>query len=121
RVRAMLRRRDLIQQTLLADQQHPATATDVQGIHMEPDSYTVTVDGEQIALTRTEFGLLSLLVNNPGRVFNRSYLLDTVWEENYVDGDRSVDNVILRLRKKLKSAGHSIETVWGVGYRWKRS
>jgi DNA-binding response OmpR family regulator len=53
-------------------------------------------------------------------VFSRTYLLDTIWGESYVEGDRSVDNAILRLRKKLKTYGESIDTVWGVGYRWRR-
>ena len=46
-----------------------------------------------------------------------TYLLDTVWGGNYVAGDRSVDNAVLRLRKKLGDLGEAIETVWGVGYR----
>jgi DNA-binding response OmpR family regulator len=75
------------------------------------------LDGKPLDLTRTEFGLLHLLLRNPGRVFGRSYLLDTVWGETYVPGDRSVDNAVLRLRKKLGRLGESIETVWGVGYR----
>jgi two-component system phosphate regulon response regulator PhoB len=56
-------------------------------------------------------------MRNPGRAFSRAYLLDTVWGEDYVTGDRSVDNTILRLRKKLGSMGSAIETVWSVGYR----
>jgi DNA-binding response OmpR family regulator len=59
-----------------------------------------------------------LLLRSPGRAFSRSYLLDTVWGENYVAGDRSVDNAILRLRKKLGPLGDAIETVWGIGYRF---
>ncbi|MBN1935093.1 MAG: winged helix-turn-helix transcriptional regulator, partial [Anaerolineae bacterium] len=43
--------------------------------------------------------------------------LDAVWGENYVAGDRSVDNTVLRLRKKLGAMGNQIETVWGIGYR----
>jgi len=56
-------------------------------------------------------------LRNPGRAFSRSYLLDTVWGEDFVAGDRSVDNAVLRLRKKLGDWGAAIETVWGVGYR----
>ena len=64
-----------------------------------------------------EFSLLHLLLRSPGRAFSRAYLLDTVWGETYVGGDRSVDNTILRLRKKLGMLGETIETVWGIGYR----
>ena len=95
------------------------TALVMGDLRIEPDQHSVSVQGEIIDLTKTEFALLYLLVSNQGRVFSRSYLLDTVWGENYIDGDRSVDNAILRLRKKLMTMGDSIETVWGVGYRWK--
>jgi DNA-binding response OmpR family regulator len=61
--------------------------------------------------------LLHLLVRNKGRAFSRAYLHDAVWGEPAVEGDRSVDNTVLRLRKKLGSLGDAIETVWGVGYR----
>ena len=54
-----------------------------------------------------------------GRAFSRAYLLDTVWGETYMGGDRSVDNAMLRLRKKLGPIGDRTETVWGVGYRYK--
>jgi DNA-binding response OmpR family regulator len=121
RVRAMLRRRALIEQTLTADQRVGGAPINAGALCINPEAYTATLEGSAIDLTRTEFSLLSLLVSNPGRVFSRAYLLDTVWGENYIDGDRSVDNAVLRLRRKLKSTGDSIETVWGVGYRWKRS
>ena len=121
RVRAMLRRRALIQQTLLADQSSAGSVIESDTLRIAPEAHTVTLDDEAIDLTRTEFALLYLLVSNAGRVFSRAYLLDTVWGENYVDGDRSVDNIVLRLRKKLKHRGDCLETVWGVGYRWKRA
>jgi DNA-binding response OmpR family regulator len=61
-----------------------------------------------------------LLARNPGRTFSRNYLLETVWGETYIAGDRSVDNAILRLRKKLEALGDAVETVWGIGYRFNR-
>ena len=64
-----------------------------------------------------ELELLALLLRHPGRAFSRTYLLDVVWGVEAVSGDRSVDNTILRLRRKLGHAGDLIETVWGVGYR----
>lgn len=121
RVRAMLRRRELIQQTVAADQAPSGAMVTTGALHIDPDAHTASVDGEPIDLTRTEIALVYLLVSNGGRVFSRAYLLDTIWGADYVDGDRSVDNTVLRLRKKLKSVGDCIETVWGVGYRWKRS
>jgi Transcriptional regulatory protein, C terminal len=75
------------------------------------------LDNIPLELSPTEFSLLHLLLRSPGRAFSRAYLLDTVWGETYVGGDRSVDNTILRLRKKLGALGETIETVWGIGYR----
>jgi DNA-binding response OmpR family regulator len=121
RVRAMLRRREIIEQTVTADQNASGSALVVGGLKLEPDAYTVTLNERVVDCTRTEFGLLYLLASNPGRVFSRAYLLETVWGEHYVDGDRSVDNMVLRLRKKLPLIEECIETVWGVGYRWKRA
>ena len=77
----------------------------------------MTLDGVPLDLSPIEFALLHLLLRNPGRVFSRAYLLDTIWGETYVGGDRSVDNTILRLRKKLGKLGEAIETVWGIGYK----
>jgi DNA-binding response OmpR family regulator len=120
RVRAMLRRRELIEQTIVADQAASGMVMHAGNLRIEPDSHLVSVDDDPIDLTRAEFALLYLLVSNSGRVFSRAYLVDTIWGADYVNGDRSVDNTILRLRKKLKTAGDCIEAVWGVGYRWKR-
>jgi DNA-binding response OmpR family regulator len=119
RVRAMLRRVELIQQTLQSDRSQ-AEQTIVQGdLHLDPVAHQVTLAGQPLDLSPTEFALLHLLMRNPGRAFSRTYLLDTVWHEDYVSGDRSVDNAVLRLRKRLGHMGNEIETVWGVGYRWR--
>jgi DNA-binding response OmpR family regulator len=121
RVRAMLRRRELIEQTIVADQAASGSVIHAGSLHIEPDSHLASIDNDPIDLTRTEFALLYLLVSNAGRVFSRAYLVDTIWGADYVEGDRSVDNTVLRLRKKLKTVGECIEAVWGVGYRWKRA
>ena len=117
RVRALLRRIAHVQQILEADRWPETSAVRYSGLCLEPEAYRATLDGKPLDLTRTEFDLLHLLMRNPGRAFSRAYLLDTVWGENYVAGDRSVDNAILRLRRKLGEMGEAIETVWGVGYR----
>jgi DNA-binding response OmpR family regulator len=118
RVHALLRRVEQIQQMLQTDRAADATAIESGGLRLDPSAYRATLHGEPIDLSRTEFDLLSLLLRNPGRAFSRAYLLDTVWGETYVGGDRSVDNAMLRLRKKLGQIGDRIETVWGVGYRY---
>jgi len=118
RVRALLRRIERVQQILEADRAKADTALTYGPLSLDPQAYRAApLAGEPLDLTRTEFELLHLLLRNPGRAFSRSYLLDTVWGENYVAGDRSVDNAVLRLRRKLGPLGEAIETVWGVGYR----
>jgi DNA-binding response OmpR family regulator len=117
RVRALLRRIERVQQILDDDRQVAGPPLSHGPLCVNPQTRQAHLDGECLELTRTEFDLLCLLLRNPGRVFSRTYLLDTVWGENYVAGDRSVDNAILRLRKKLGPVGDIIETVWGVGYR----
>ena len=117
RVRALLRRISHVQQILAEDRRRDRAAVRYAGLYLEPDSYTASLNDNRLDLTRTEFELLSFLLRNPGRAFSRAYLLDAVWGESYVAGDRSVDNAILRLRRKLGDLGDAIETVWGVGYR----
>lgn len=117
RVRALLRRAEMIQQVMSADH---ASSNDilVHGtLSLDPQSHMAQLENVPLDLSPTEFALLHLFMRSPGRAFSRSYLLDTVWGETYVGGDRSVDNSVLRLRKKLGVIGENIETVWGVGYR----
>jgi ABC-type uncharacterized transport system ATPase subunit len=72
------------------------------------------MDRVPLDLTRTEFELLHFLLRNPGWAFGRSYLLDAVWGEHYVAGDRSVDNAVLRLRRHqialLRRVGALVES-----------
>ena len=117
RVRALLRRSDLIRQTLSADRSGAAETLVRGALRVDPEAHQATLDGAALDLSPTEFALLCLLLKSPGRAFSRAYLLDTLWQEAYIGGDRSVDNVVLRLRKKLGAMGDEIETVWGVGYR----
>jgi DNA-binding response OmpR family regulator len=120
RVRALLRRIERVEQILAADRAGADAALTYGPLRLDPEAYRATLDGDPLDLTRTEFELLHLLLRNPGRAFSRSYLLDTVWGETYITGDRSVDNAILRLRRKLGALGEAIETVWGVGYRLRK-
>ncbi len=117
RVRALLRRADLVQQILTSDQGEAIEPLAYKSLHLNPQAHLATLDGETLDLSPTEFSLLDLLLRSPGRAFSRSYLLDTLWGESYVGGDRSVDNTVLRLRKKLGMLGEDVETVWGIGYR----
>lgn len=120
RVQALLRRLELIKQILAGDRGQPpeAAAPLVHGpLRLDSAARLAYLNGEPTDLSSAEFDLLHLFLRNPGRAFSRSYLLDTIWGEDYVAGDRSIDNMVLRLRKKLGKVGNEIETVWGIGYR----
>ncbi len=80
--------------------------------------HEVTVKGEHIQLTLTEFKLLSSLLETVGQVKTREYLLENIWDHSDGVFSRTIDTHIQRLRTKLKDAGHHIETVRGVGYRF---
>jgi two-component system phosphate regulon response regulator PhoB len=77
------------------------------------------VDGKAVNLTVTEFRIVHLLARRPGWVFSRDQIINAVRGEDYPVTERSVDVQIVGLRKKLGEAGNSIETVRGVGYRFK--
>ena len=117
RVRAMLRRVEMLRETLSADQAGAGEVLARGPLRLDPQAHLAELDGMPLDLSPTEFALLHLLLRSPGRAFSRAYLLDTVWQESYIGGDRSVDNAVLRLRKKLGPLGEDIETVWGIGYR----
>jgi DNA-binding response OmpR family regulator len=87
-------------------------------LHILPTEHSVRLDGQEIDLTPKEYDLLTLLASHPGWVFKREVLLQQVWGESYEGFDRTIDNHITRLRKKLGPVGEKIETVWGVGYRF---
>jgi DNA-binding response OmpR family regulator len=117
RVRALLRRHELIRQTILADRAPDPAPLGYGPLRVDPAHHLAELAGQPVDLTPHEFALLRLFVANPGRTFSRTYLLDTVWPADCVTGDRAVDNAVSRLRKKLGPAGEAIEAVWGVGYR----
>ncbi|MBV9615770.1 MAG: response regulator transcription factor [Ktedonobacteraceae bacterium] len=79
----------------------------------------VQVDGQEVDLTPKEYELLVLLASHPGWVFKREVLLQQAWGDSYEGFDRTIDNHVTRLRRKLGQVGEKIETVWGVGYRLK--
>ena len=80
--------------------------------------HEVTVKGQPIQLTLTEFKLLTSLLETVGQVKTREYLLEHIWDHGDGVFSRTIDTHIQRLRTKLKEAGHHIETVRGVGYRF---
>jgi DNA-binding response OmpR family regulator len=111
RVRALLRRVERVQQIVTHDREQSTTCLAYQNLSLEPEQHQAKVGDQPVDLTPIEFNLLYLLLRNPGRIFSRTYLLETVWGESYVEGSRSVDNTILRLRKKMGDMADVIETV----------
>ena len=87
-----------------------------QGLEMNLDKKTVTVDGEDVPFTKTEFELLKLLLEERGRVFSRQELIDKVWPKDVLVLDRTVDVNITRLRKKIGRFSKCIVTRLGFGY-----
>jgi len=116
RVRAMLRRVDLLREGSFAEATPPVLESGP--LRVDLGQHVVTVEGRAVELTPKEFDLLVMLVRHPGRAFGRDYLVEKVWGYDYSGFDRTVDTHILRLRKKLGQVGERIETVWGIGYRF---
>ena len=87
-----------------------------KGLTVDQTTKTVAVDGVEVALTRTEFDLLALLLSHQGQVFSRQQLLDSVWPDDVIVTDRTVDVNITRLRKKLGAYAACIVTRPGFGY-----
>lgn len=110
RVRAVLRRT-----TSPAEQQAPQVIY-YQGIEMNLGKKTVSIDGEEIPFTKTEFELLHLLLEERGRVFSRQELIDRIWPKDVLVLDRTVDVNITRLRKKIGRFSKCIVTRLGFGY-----
>lgn len=93
----------------------------LSGLVIDPERHEVLAHGEKVELTYTEFGILTMLAKRPGRVFTRNQIIDAVRGSDYPVTDRSVDVQIVGLRKKLGDCGNLIETVRGVGYRFKET
>ncbi|MFQ7876760.1 response regulator transcription factor [Enterocloster sp.] len=86
-----------------------------QQLRLDLDNYQVFVAGEETSLTKREFEILKMLLENQGKVMTREILLEQLWQYEFYGNDRVVDNHIKNLRRKL--GGSYIETVKGVGYR----
>lgn len=87
-----------------------------QGLQLNLDKKTVSIDGEDVAFTKTEFELLRLLLEEKGRVFSRQELIDRIWPKDVLVLDRTVDVNITRMRKKIGKFAKCIVTRLGFGY-----
>ena len=96
-----------------------ASVLNIHEFQIHPGRREVLVKGKPVSLTFTEFGILHYLARRPGWVFTRTQIVDAVRGDDYPVTDRSVDVQVVGLRKKLGKAGEYIETVRGVGYRFR--
>jgi two-component system, OmpR family, alkaline phosphatase synthesis response regulator PhoP len=113
RVEAVLRRAGADSQKSILDVVRQA------GLEINPGKVEVLVHGEKIDLTQSEFKILQFLAQRPGWVFTRMQIVEAIRGENYSVTDRTIDFQMVGLRKKMGPLGGMIETVRGVGYRFK--
>lgn len=116
RIKAVLRRTESEQNV---SNNGNSNVVSVANLRIDSDRHEVLVDGRPVELTATEFKLLRLLASKPGRVFTRQQIIESIHEGFAAVTDRSVDVQVVALRKKLTTAGDHIQTVRGVGYRFK--
>ena len=121
RVRAVLRR---TAHTMSQQVETPTSASDdrirYEGIVLDLNAKTVTLDGEELVCTKLEFELLAFFLQHPGRVYSREDLLKYCWPQDVLVLDRTVDVNITRLRKKIGRYGKQIKTRVGYGYYFEK-
>lgn len=115
RVKAVLRRTNS-QRTSPKEKKSPLNEIRFEGIVLQEDVKTATLDGEELPLSKLEYELLELFIKNPNRVFGRNDLLERCWPQDVSVLDRTVDVNITRLRKKIGVYGQYLKTRVGYGY-----
>ncbi|MDR3583903.1 MAG: response regulator transcription factor [Desulfosporosinus sp.] len=114
RIRAVLRRLDISEEQSKDIVCHP-------GLRINIADYEVIIEKQPINLTKKEIEILWILASNPGKVFSRDNLLNSVWGYEYFGDARTVDTHIKRLRSKInisETFSWDIKTIWGVGYKF---
>ena len=109
RIRAVLRR---------PQSRKDESSTEFDGLAISDDSHKVTLNGNALDLTGSEYRVLSLLISRPERVYTRSQIIDLTQDQDKIVTDRAVDVQIVGLRRKLGYWAKHIETIRGVGYRF---
>ena len=113
RVRAVLRRAGAGKADAGQEERH---SLEFKGLVVDLDRKIVSVDGEEVELTKTEFGIICTLLEHKGRVFSRHDLIRKIWPMDVIVSDRTVDVNITRLRKKLGPYADNLVTRLGFGY-----
>ena len=112
RVRSVLRRSQ-------ESSKQDASSLQIDGLKIDTKKFQLSIDDATVDLTKSEFGILHFLASHQGWVFTRYQIVDAIRGEKYVVTERAIDVQIAGLRKKLGSHADLIETVRGVGYRFK--
>lgn len=115
----VLRVRAILKRTIGPGETVSKNQLRMDGLSIDMDAHRVEIDGEETQLTATEFKLLAELLKNKGRVRTRDQLLNTVWGYEFEGYARTVDTHVRRLRQKIGGYADYIETIRGVGYRFK--
>lgn len=105
-----------------AGDQKPGKGLQYKDILLEPEEFRVTIAGTEVRMTRREYLILELLMENPGKVFTKSNIYESVWNEEFLGEDNAVNVHISNIRQKLAKANEEetyIETVWGIGFKMK--
>lgn len=116
RVQAVLRRSNKLKNTVEEVEDFDDECIDFESLKINLVTKRVYVDNKEVQFTRLEFELLTLLVQNAGKVFSREMILDKIWPGDAVVMDRTVDVNITRIRKKIGDYGKYIKTRFGYGY-----
>ena len=119
RVRSQLRR-----YTSLGSQSKSPDVITIGAVSLDDPAKTVTVDGEPVNLTPSEYGILKLLMGNPGKVFSSAQIYESVWNETGAGSESAVAVHIRHLREKIEinpSDPRYIKVVWGQGYKFEKT
>ncbi len=109
KVRSLLRRTNKINNV-------SSMKLNFKGLIIDKEEYTVKINGEKLTLPRKEFELLFMLSSNTGKVIKREEIMNQIWGEDVIVGDRTIDVHIRKLRKKIGS--NFIKTIKGIGYKF---
>lgn len=116
RIKAQLRRYTILK----GEENNQPQVIEASGVSIDLDKHNVEVDGQSVNLTPTEYAILALMVEKPGKVFSGEALFEAVWKEKSYDSNNTVMVHMWRLREKIEKNPKEpriIKTVWGVGYK----
>lgn len=122
RLEAVLRRREITGRELIGTAGDKEKILQYKDIILEPENFKVTVSGKMIKLTKREYLILKLLMENPEKVFTKNNIYESVWNEEFIGEDNTVNVHISNIRQKLANVNNDetyIQTVWGIGFKMK--